>query len=201
MMAWLVILQHNYTHKMKYNLLLVLLFVTSFVFAQKDDGPRKVTPAIAKKINAEIEKEVPAFLICLEKHNDQYTDKLEESIQFGLDTFRIESYCKKAMVYDYSTSGMNTIVYAAAAKYDALMNKYYKLLSAKLKPKDKAVLLTAQRSWLAYRDNEIKLYGMLSNDEYSGGGTIQSNIRSGNYMELIKKRTVQLFEYYVDMYN
>jgi uncharacterized protein YecT (DUF1311 family) len=180
---------------------LLLVFIAQYCFAQQQNGPTPVTPAIALKINAEIEKEIPAFLLRLEKHNNQFTDKLEEAIQFGLDTFKIESYCKKAMDYDYSTNGMNTIVYDAAAKYDALMNKYYKLLSAKLKPKDKAVLLAAQRSWLAYRDNEVKLYGMLSNDEYSGGGTIQSNIRAGNYMDLVKKRVVQLFEYYVDMYN
>ncbi|MBW4889707.1 DUF1311 domain-containing protein [Mucilaginibacter sp. HMF5004] len=186
---------------MKYYLLPVILLFSTLTFAQKHDGPTPITPAIEKKINAEIEKEIPVFLVKLEKETQERTDKFDESVKFCTDTFKIERFLNKAMDYDYSTTGMNKIVYDAAAKYDVLMNKYYKLLSAKLKPKDKAVLLTAQRSWLAYRDNELKLYGMLTQDEYSGGGTIQSNFRSSHYMELIKERALKLWKYYAGLYN
>jgi len=172
-----------------------------FANAQKSDGPTTVTPAIIAKINAEMEKQIPALMVRLEKDNSERTDKFDEAIQFGVDTFKIEYFLRRAMDYDYSTYGMNTATSDAAAKYDALMNKYYKLLSAKLKPADRATLLTAQRSWLAYRDDEGKLRGTLSKEEYSGGGTIQSTIGVSQYFELVKARVLQLFEYYAGLYN
>ena len=186
---------------MKYVLILIGLFVAPFTYAQQNDGPREVTPAIAKKINAEIEKEIPALLVKLEKNNNERTDKFDESVKFGVDTFKIESFYRKALDYDYSTYGMNKATSDATDKYDSLMNKYYKLLSAKLKPQDKATLLTAQRSWLAYRDNEMKLYAMLRKEEYSAGGTIQSNFMASAYFEIVKDRVLKLFEYYTGIYN
>jgi len=185
----------------KYLSLCILLLTTFFARAQKSDGPVTVTPAIAAKINAEIEKEIPALMVRLEKDNNEHTDKFDEAIKFGVDTFKIEHFLRKSLDYDYSTYGMNMATSDAATKYDALMNKYYKLLSAKLKPADRAILLTAQRSWLTYRDNEIKLYSMLAKDEYSGGGTIQSTIGISRYFEIIKARVLTLFEYYAGLYN
>jgi uncharacterized protein YecT (DUF1311 family) len=186
---------------MKYYLLLLLLIVATFAMAQTHNGPTPITPAIEAKINAEIEKEIPAFLVKLEKYNSERTDKFDESTKFGLDTFRIESSYRKTMDYDYSTYGISKATSDAAAKYDALLNKYYKLLAAKLKPADKAALIAAQRSWIAYRDNEVKLYAVLSKGEYSGGGTIQSSIAASRYYAMIKARVSQLFEYYAAMYN
>lgn len=184
----------------KYHLLLLLI---CFVFAVKaqSEGPQPVTPQIAQKINAEIEKELPAFLIKLEKNNQERTDEFDASVKFCTDTFRIERFYSKAMDYDYSTLGMNNATYAAAAKYDALMNRYYKLLAAKLKPADKAALLAAQRSWLAFRDNEGKLQDALTKEEYSGGGTRQSIILASEYYEMVKKRVLELWQYYAGLYN
>lgn len=177
------------------------MLVSVLTFAQKQDGPTPVTPAIEKKINTEIDKELPAFLVRLEKETQERTDKFDESVKFCTDTFKIESYFRKYTNYDYSTAGITSACYDAAAKYDALLNKYYKLLSAKLKPKDKAVLLAAQRNWLAYRDSEHKLVGILGKDEYSGGGTKENIIYADNYLTLIKERVLKLWEYYSDLYN
>jgi uncharacterized protein YecT (DUF1311 family) len=179
-------------------LLLAYLMVSTIVCAQQ---PASVAPAIATKINAEMEKQLPALMVRLEKNNGERTDKFDEAIQFGVDTFKIEYFFRRSMDFDYSTYGMNKATSDATAKYDALMNKYYKLLSAKLKPADRATLLAAQRSWLAYRDNETKLYSMLAKEEYSGGDTIQSTIGVSRYFDMVKARVLALFQYYAELYN
>ena len=77
-----------------------------------------------------------------------------------------------------------------------MLNKYYNKLLKILKPEDKKILVTAQRAWLAYRDPEAKLIGTMTKEEYSGGGTIQSNIATGAYSDLVAKRTIEIFNYY-----
>ncbi len=184
-----------------YLLLCITILTTTWAYAQQNGGPTPVTPAMAAKFNAEIDKETPAFMVKLEKDNNERTDKFDESIKFGVDTFKIENFMRKSLNVDYSTMGINQATYDAATKYDALLNKYYKLLSAKLQPADRATLLTAQKSWLAFRDDEMKLYSLLRLEKYSGGGTIQSNLAASEYFDIVKQRTLQLFAYYADLYN
>jgi len=186
---------------MKKYLPVLLLFIASFAVAQKYDGPKEVTPEMAKKINADIEKEIPGLLIKLEKYNAQYTDKFDEGIKFGVDTFKIESFFRRSMDIDYSTVGVVNACNAAADKYDVLLNKYYKLLMAKLKPEDRPSLIAAQRSWIAFRDDETKLFDVLCKDAYSGGGTKENIAMADHYYTLVKERTLKLFEYYAGLYN
>jgi len=185
----------------RYPLVLLLLLTIISAQAQKPDEPIPVTPALLQKFNAEIEAELPAFTVRYEKDNSERTDKFDDGIKFAVDTFKIERMMVKCMDADYSTAGMNKAVYEAAGKYDALMNKYYKLLSAKLQTADRLTLISAQKSWLAFRDSEVKLYQMLRKENYSGGGTIQSIFMSAMYLDMVKTRTLTLFEYYSDLYN
>jgi uncharacterized protein YecT (DUF1311 family) len=98
---------------------------------------------------------------------------------------------------DYRDFGMRDAGYATANLYDSLLNKYYKKLLAVLKGEDKKTLLQAQKAWLSYRDSETKLVGTISKDEYSGGGTMQGLTEASEYLNLIKSRTITLFEHYV----
>ncbi len=92
---------------------------------------------------------------------------------------------------------MNQACYDAAKQYDLLLNKYYRKLSAVLKGEDKKILISARKSWLAFRDAEIRFVEVVSKEEYSGGGTVQALTESSYYLELIKSRTVGLFDHYV----
>ena len=85
--------------------------------------------------------------------------------------------------------------------YDKLLNKYYKKLLAILKTDDKEILITAQRSWLLFRDNESKLIAVLKKTEYSGGGTIQRILPNGEYLDFLKERVIVLFNYYINTIN
>lgn len=152
---------------------------------------QELTPAILKKILAEADQEAAAF-----KQTLNTEDRSADWIEFTIDTFRITTINNKRMDVDFSTQGMNETVMETAAAYDKLMNKYYNKLLKWLKPEDKKVLVTAQKAWLAFRDAERKLIGVTRKDEYSGGGTIQTNIYTGMYESMIEARAIDIFNYY-----
>jgi uncharacterized protein YecT (DUF1311 family) len=184
---WLQTLRH-FTIMKQLLFFLLLILVGQLSFAQ-NNGPKEITPQVLQKIKAEVEKLVLQF-----KKNLSKEDLTTDQIEFSVDTFRIRQVVSKRMDIDYSTVGINITVDEMTYSYDKLMNKYYNKLLKILKPEDKKVLVTAQKAWLAYRDAEAELIGTMT--EYSGGGTIQSNIATGSYSELVVKRAVEIFNYY-----
>jgi uncharacterized protein YecT (DUF1311 family) len=176
---------------MKQNILVFLFFVcANFLFAQ-NDMPKEITKEILQKINTDVEKLIPAFKKSLKEKNLS-----NDAIEFAVDTFKIENVTAKKMDINYSTAGMNHAVNDATDAYDKLMNKYYNKLLKLLQPEDKKILLAAQKAWLGYRNAENNLIDAMTKKEYSGGGTIQSNIATGAYSDLIKQRTISIFNYY-----
>jgi uncharacterized protein YecT (DUF1311 family) len=157
----------------------------------QSDGPKEITPIVLQHLKSDIEKLIPPF-----KNNLFKQEFTADQIEFSVDTFRIEQLLTKRMDIDYSTAGMNVTVNEMTASYDQLMNKYYNKLLKMLKAEDKKTLVSAQKAWLAYRDAEAKLIGTLTKEVYSGGGTIQSNIATSSYADLVVKRTIEIFNYY-----
>ena len=176
----------------------ILLGITTccLFFAAKAqlDGPKEITPAVLAQFKKEAATEAMGFKASLNKE-----DMSADAIEFAADTFMIERIIQKRMDVDYSTVGMNITVDEATKSYDALLNKYYNKILKLLKPEDKKILISAQKAWLFYRDAEKKLMGMLTKEEYSGGGTIQSNIFTGNYNTLVRERAEKIFQYYDEM--
>lgn len=122
--------------------------------------------------------------------------EITHQIEFSRDTFYIGQVMAQRMKIDYTTAGMNKAVQEMSSAYDQLLNKYYNRLLKLLKPQDKTTLVAAQKAWLQFRDTESKLIRTLSKDEYSGGGTIQSNIVTSSYADLVVKRCIDIFNYY-----
>ncbi len=171
-------------------LFLILSFSFNFISAQ-DDGSKELTPQMLQKLRADIEKQIPDL-----KQSLADQDFNIEQIEFAIDTFRIERLAAKRMDIDYSTAGMNLAIKELTDSYDRLLNKYYNKLIKLLNPEDKKVLLNAQKAWLVFRDSELKLINTMAKEEYSGGGTIQSNIASDRYSQLVIQRTKDIFDYY-----
>ncbi|MHC8949308.1 lysozyme inhibitor LprI family protein [Sphingobacterium hungaricum] len=121
----------------------------------------------------------------------------QKEFDFIIDTMKVETRLQVDLESDYSTSGMVNATYQAEESYDKLLNKYYKILYARLNKKDKAVLKKAQLSWLSFRDNERLLFQSLSDEAYSGGGSIQRVFSSHRYLTLTKDRVIQLAHYYL----
>ena len=171
--------------------LLILFF--SFIFLNANgQSPAEVTPTIQRKIIQNIEKEIPKL-----KHELETEKTSSQEIEFTLDTFRVERFIQEYIKLDFGDFGMRDASYKAAHLYDSLMNKYYKKLLNILKIEDKKILIQTQRTWLAFRDNEMKLVELISKDKYSGGGTMQQLNESSTYFELIKSRTIAMFEHYM----
>lgn len=171
------------------------IFITLFLFSSltgfSQNDPKEVTPDILKKIVAEADKEVAEY-----RKTMKTEDKTTEAIAFEVAKHRLFLIMEKKVAIDYTTYGMNKAAGEHADGYDKLMNLYYNKLLKLLSSEDKKILIKAQKAWLAFRDAEGEMITMMMKEEYSGGGTIQTNIATGNYSSMIIQRTEEIFNYY-----
>jgi uncharacterized protein YecT (DUF1311 family) len=170
---------------------LIILFAVLPFFSAIGQTHIEITPELLKKIKQTIEKEIPGLKQQLEKKQISPVE-----IEFTIDTFRAERFMKEYINLTQSDFGMRDAAYETANVYDGLLNKYYKKLLSVLKGDDKKVLIKTQKAWLTFRDNENELVGTISKDEYAGGGTLQQLTESSIYLELIKNRTIAIFDHY-----
>jgi len=171
-----------------------ILFITlsfSLLSYSQHKEIKELTPEILQGIKTDIENKTVKFKATLST-----SEMTPEQIEFSVDTFKIEQIAAKRMDIDYSTAGMNNTVNDLTASYNKLLNKYYQKLLKLLKVEDKKVLMNAQKAWISYRDAEEKLIWTMTNDKYSGGGTIQSNFATGSYNYLVKNRALEIYDYY-----
>jgi len=171
------------------NILLSLFscLFTLNLYAQVDLSPAKV-----KAIKQKIENKIPALKLKLQKFREDTA-----TITFTLDTFRVEQYNNEHLKLVSTDSEMANVTYEQAKNYDVLLNRYYKKLMVILKDDDKKTLMQTQKAWLVFRDNEVKLNNTIEKPAYGGGGTVLALNDSGLYLNLIKTRTLAIFDYYI----
>ncbi|WP_158559092.1 lysozyme inhibitor LprI family protein [Deminuibacter soli] len=169
-------------------LIAVLLCLCASLHAQAVDG---LTPQQQKAISQKIEKLTAGFKQQLIKANEN-----PSSVEFKLDTFRIERWAAACLELDESDASMRQVEAERAGLYDSLLNKYYHKLNDVLKGDDRKILQQAQRNWLQYRDSELQLLSTVAKDEYSGGGTIQRLINASEYTSIVEGRTIAIFNHY-----
>lgn len=160
---------------------IVLLLTSSFANAQVELTPDKVT---------QITNQVDRLAI---KYRDSVSKNFGEKVmsldtEFKTDLYRVEKIADLKVAVDYSTAGMTAAIVDLNRDYDQLLNKYYGILRKKLKGEDQEKLKLSQRNWIKFRDSEILVISTVSKDQYSGGGTIQSNIMAGRISDLTKER-------------
>ncbi len=95
----------------------------------------------------------------------------------------------------FTTVDIVNVTDESAKEYDRLMNAFYQKLLEKIDEKDQEIVRQSQRDWVKFRDSEMKLNGVLSQDKY-GGGTIQSIYNNSNYMQLVKERALEIYNHY-----
>ena len=143
------------------------------------------------KIQKEVERELKIYRQKLEK--DENISALMK--EFSIDTFRVEhTFSAKTADLVNSIDILEAFV-AASDEYDALLNKYYNRLLAKLNKEDKKVLITAQKAWISFRDAEQNVIGTMGKEQYSGGGSIQRDINEAASQELTKMRLSNIFNH------
>ncbi|KYP13542.1 lysozyme inhibitor LprI family protein [Flavihumibacter sp. CACIAM 22H1] len=176
---------------MKLFLSIAGLFMQINAFSQAVKDPIEVTIDLHKKLVQEIDYELP-----IRKQKLQSKGNNMVFIEFSVDTFKVERLIAKWIELDYSDIGMRSAISEATKLYDNLLNKYYKKLLFQLNEEDKKVLISAQKAWLSFRDNEIKLVETIAKEKYSGGGTSRLLTEDMAYFNLLKCRTIVLFEHY-----
>ena len=176
-----------------------VLFFTLYGVAGFCQSPRQLT----RQDSVRIEKQTAEYLstVCNQLEKETFPDNSRKTkiISFTLDTCRIERMASEYMKIDFSTAGMNNAVNEMNRQYNQLLNTYYQKLLAKLKDADKEKLKQAQRNWIQFRDSELELINLLSEDRYLGGGTIQTNRRSAGSLYLTKKRLIEMFHYLMEV--
>ncbi len=151
----------------------------------------EVSAETKTKINQRIETETAAL--------KQKLEKMKENpvvLEFTLDTFRVERSMAEYLKLKQADFNMRDVAYQTASLYDSLLNKYYKKLLGVLKGDDKKVLVQAQKAWMSFRDGDSNLAGVISKDDYSGGGTMQQLAESSGYLNLVKSRALAIFNHY-----
>jgi uncharacterized protein YecT (DUF1311 family) len=105
----------------------------------------------------------------------------------------IDKFEEDEIAKDSTTAGMANASVKAREKWDAEMNKYYKLLMSILDKKSKEILKTSQKAWVEYRDKEFKniqnIYTQLQ-------GTMYIPMESQDKTEIVKSRALELKAYY-----
>lgn len=171
----------------------LLLILTTLTFSIcYGQTPRQLTETDSIQIEKKIEIKTQQLKDSL-KETERPTDNLR--LEFTIDTFKIEERQRLKLDIDYSTNGMVISTLDANKEYDKLLNKYYQMLLNSLNEEDKEILKNSQRNWIVFRDSELELNGILMNDYYSGGGTIQRVFAASRVLEITRDRVIEFYHY------
>lgn len=111
---------------------------------------------------------------------------------FAQEKHSIDKFEEVCISKNSTTAGMANCAYEARKKWDAEMNKYYKLLMAALDKKGQNELRESQLAWIKFRDAEFKSIENM----YNQMATMYIPVRSGDRMDIVKQRALQLKSYY-----
>lgn len=177
------------------NILIILttFFLTNICFSQ--DDLREVTKEDSINFEKSIAFSVDSLKQVLSLHDYLNENDKDLTIEFQLDTFKVEKRLELYINQDYSDYGMKIACNNQINDYEKLLNKYYKKLLAELNTEDKETLKIAQRNWIKYREAELNLNFLISQDNYSGGGTIQTLFVLSRNIEITKARVIEFYDY------
>ncbi|GBC61791.1 hypothetical protein DENIS_2753 [Desulfonema ishimotonii] len=98
----------------------------------------------------------------------------------------------RCMDRDTSTAGMVNCLGVAYDSWDRELNRVYGELMARLNPKEKKALKTAQLAWLRYRDREFESIGSI----YAGfDGTMYRPMHIDSRVAIVRQRVLILLSY------
>lgn len=131
------------------------------------------------------------------KSKDDGMSEFSDSILrlFLEDTFVVENLYRRQLSKDITNLGMNKASLACASEYELLVDKYYGILLSKMNPDDRQMLVSWQNDWKTLMEKERTLIGKLMQEEYSGGGSVQSLTYTSRLMKAQKDHVLILIDY------
>ncbi len=179
-------------------ILLLTMVISTQLFAQQIEPVKPYDHEELLMQFKKIERQVALESVKVRKRwleeNGDFELNYDEA-DYVVETMIIDSTMSRKLNIVYYNSDYPPVIYEAVEGYDKLLNKYYKILMAKL-PKDEAELLRMnQRAWLTFRDTNIKFQDAIffGNDYYGREGQIYTypNI----ILDMYKTRVAELFDY------
>jgi uncharacterized protein YecT (DUF1311 family) len=104
----------------------------------------------------------------------------------------IDRALEACITRDSTTAGMTKCADKALEMWDKELNRVYNDLAAKLDPKGKQSLKTAQIDWIKFRDSE---YGLIDFVYSRMEGTMYIPMRVEARADVVRKRAVALKDY------
>ena len=107
----------------------------------------------------------------------------------------IDKYESGCIKKNPTSAGMSKCSSQVYAMWDKELNVVYSKLLRSLKSKEnKSILFNAQKEWIQYRDKNLKLETAvgLEAERNSGGGHMYRTITSGNKIQILKNRVLEL---------
>lgn len=115
--------------------------------------------------------------------------------EFTVDTFKVELLKKKKMVADTSIAEKIAAINEAEIQYTILMDKYYAVLISRHDESGKKAIIDAQKKWLKYRDDEIKMTEKFYDEEKKGDLKSKEIGKATENLELTKERVVEIYKH------
>ena len=134
-----------------------------------------------------------AAILCLLMMGFMCTGTSEGGEEHSIDLF--EQECIET---NMTTSGMANCTYAALDKWEQEMNRYYNLLLERLDKEQRGKLRHSQQVWLNYRDAEFENVSSIYSHEK---GTMYINVIASDQREIVKRRALDLRNYYEMLEN
>jgi hypothetical protein len=173
-------------------LLLFFVFQYSFAFSQILDSEMETL-----KTRWRVELRLKGHELVRKMNIAEGMSDFSDSIQrlFLEDTFVVENLYRKQLEKESTTLGINKANLACASEYEQLVDKYFTILSVKMNMEDKELLVSWQKDWKSMMEKERTLIGKFMQEEYSGGGSIQSIEYTDRLMKQQKHHLLILIDY------
>ncbi len=173
-------------------LFFLLFFQCTSLFSQISDSEMETL-----KNKWRVELRSKGHELAQKTQREEGVSDFSDSIQHAFleDTFVVENLFSKQLQKESTTLGINKANLACASEYEILADKYYGILLSKMKTDDKESLVSWQNSWKSMMEKERALIGKLMQEEYSGGGSIQSITYTKRLMTAQKDHLLILIDY------
>jgi uncharacterized protein YecT (DUF1311 family) len=124
--------------------------------------------------------------------------KTKLNATFTVDTFKVESLMSLKMKMDTSKAEQVIAINDAEIAYDFLLTKYYKILLTRHDEKSQKSLALAQKKWVQYRDDEIKMTEKFYDEQTGGNPDDKAVAKAAEHLELTKARVIELYKHILE---
>lgn len=171
---------------------LLFVFHSSSLFSQISDSEMAALKA-KWRVDLRSKGHELAMKYSVEEGASEFSDSIQRS--FLEDTFVVENLLIRQLQKEPTTLGINKANLACASEYEKLVDNYYAVLLSKMKEEDKELVISWHRARRSLLEEERRLIGKLMQEEYSGGGSIQSITYTQRLMKAQKDHLLALVDF------